>query len=98
MLASDRSATERWGAAQQFGARASKLGLRQLYLGYLKNTALLCNNCRIVSKALREFEKKNGSWIITLQMVILDIKEVSKNIVKNTHAMHNDVLVIKYNY
>lgn len=31
-------------------------------------------------------------------MVILDIKEVSKNIVKNTHAMHNDVLVIKYNY
>ena len=45
MLASDQSATERWGAAQQFGACASKPGLRQLYLGYFKNMALPSNNC-----------------------------------------------------
>lgn len=44
MLARDRSATERWGAAQQFGASANKPGLRQPYLGYLKNMALLYNN------------------------------------------------------
>lgn len=50
MLASDRSATERWGAAQQFGASANKPGLRQPYLGYLKNMALLYNNSAIVSK------------------------------------------------
>lgn len=62
MLACDRSATERWGAAQQFGACASKPGLRQLYLGYLKNMALLCNNFAIVSKRLREFEKSDCEW------------------------------------
>lgn len=37
MLASDRSATERWGAAQQFGACASRPGLRP---GWLKKTRL----------------------------------------------------------
>lgn len=58
MLASDRSATERWGAAQQFGACASKQGLRQLYLGYLKNMALPCNNCNCF-KRLRHFAKSD---------------------------------------
>ncbi len=58
MLASDRSATERWGAAQQFGAWASRPGLRQLYLGHLKNMALLCNNFAIVSKGWESLWKQ----------------------------------------
>lgn len=44
MLASDRSTAERWGAAQQFGACANEPGLRQLYLGCLKNMTLPSNN------------------------------------------------------
>lgn len=55
MLSSDRSATERWGAAQQFQACASKPGLRQLYLGCLKNR--LCNNFAIISKGWECFSK-----------------------------------------
>lgn len=41
------------------GPGASRPGLRQLYLGYLKNMAFLCNNSTIVSKRLREFDKSD---------------------------------------
>lgn len=94
MLASDRSATERWGAAQQFGAWASRPGLRQLYLEYLKNMALLCNNFAIVSKGWESWRK---AIMITLQEVMLDIN-VSQTLswlIGVTHAMCNDVLLCR---
>jgi len=57
MLASDWSSTERWGAAQQFRALASKLGLRQLYLGYLENMALFVMTPLLFPTAERVLKK-----------------------------------------